>query len=163
MAIIRRNKFVRQAAPAANRSREARLWRGRRVDMEVKRASLRRRQYQVSAAAAAAVPGRHGHDVIGTGAHVIPPGPRFLKPTRTLHSCRARRFIYILYSPHYSGRENKRTRNTTKQKNKQVFLYPDRHHRAETICSLLIIFIHHKLFCAVGQTSSNRNLVFVLT
>ena len=28
-------------------------------------------------------------------------------------------FIYICYSPHYSGRENKRTRNTTKQKNKQ--------------------------------------------
>jgi len=28
-------------------------------------------------------------------------------------------YIYIFYSPHYSGRENKRTRNTTKQKNKQ--------------------------------------------
>jgi len=31
----------------------------------------------------------------------------------------ANTFIYIFYSPHYSGRENKRTRNTTKQKNKQ--------------------------------------------
>ena len=28
-------------------------------------------------------------------------------------------YIYIFYSPHYSSRENKRTRNTTKQKNKQ--------------------------------------------
>jgi len=27
--------------------------------------------------------------------------------------------IYIFYSPHYSGRENKRTTNTTTQKNKQ--------------------------------------------